>query len=163
MEKKILNPLFFKENIPPASERFEERTLAMLRHQMALDNTRRFRRRKWTTALAIGVVCVVLIATALAVGLQWSARYNVLRIARQAVMEKYGLTQETLSVFSESAGEERGKWTVQYMPTLFDGSAMGRYTVVIVNGTAVEVGWSHDDVPQSEEDGGFNASAWGQA
>ena len=163
MEKITVNQLFFEKNMPPPSEGFEERTMAMLRRQMTRESVPPARRMKGSTILAIGVAGVLLMTTALAVGLRWSARSNALRTARQAVMGKYGLTQETMAVFSESSEEERGRWTVRYMPTLFDVSAMGNYMAVIENGTAIEVNWSHDDTPEPEASGsGFDAPAWGQ-
>lgn len=167
MEKITMNSNFFDENIPPASVGFEAKTMGMLRSlaakeaQTAKVGHRPMPRRKLSTVLALGVLITALAATALALGLQWSQRYQMGKTAKEAVMQKYGLTVETMGLFAESTAQDGNTWTFTYRPVLFSSNAIGEYTVVMEGGKEPIVTWSHDDVPKSEGSG-FDAEAWGQ-
>lgn len=167
MEKITLNSTFFDDNIPPASAGFETKTMGMLRDmavkeaQTANGGHRPMPRRKLSTVLVLGVLITALAATALAIGLQWSQRYQLGKTAKEAVMQKYGLTVETMGLFVESATQDGNTWTFTYQPVLFSSSAIGEYTVVIESGQEPVVTWSHDDAPKTGGSG-FDAEAWGQ-
>ena len=163
MEKKIWDAPSLQKNIPPAEEGFEAQTMALLRRQAAADGLRPARRMKWSMALALGLACILLLATALALGLQWSARTRAMKTAREAVMSQYGLTLDTLTLFEEIATEQGGAWAVRFTPIFFDLEATGEYTVTIESGKAPEARWTHDGAPASGmESGRFDIPVWGQ-
>ena len=99
-------------------------------------------------ALAIYAVLALASAVALAAGLVFSDRVDVQEKAEQALMERYGLTQDMLSVFQRDVDEAAD--TVTFTP-LGESSdqlvkRLGTYTVT-VRGGAATASWSHDGEP----------------
>lgn len=164
MKKNLLNQEFFDRNIPAPSENFAWDTMAKLRMAAAKEELGGRPRRKLSAAMVMTLVVVLLAATALAVTLLFSAQYDATRTARQAVMDKYGLTQDTLGLFGASETQEGDTWTVRFTPIMYDGEAMGSYDVTVKGGKASEVSWSNDGkaVPTFQE-AGFTGEAWGQS
>lgn len=158
---------FFEENIPPASVDFEARTMGMLRTlaameaQTANEAPRLTPRRKLSTVAVLVLLLIALAATALAIGLNWSQRYQMGKVAKDAVMQKYGLSVETMALFGETPSQNGDTWTFTYRPILFSSNPIGEYTVVIQSGHEPVAAWSHDDAAKA--DGGFEARAWGQS
>ena len=98
----------------------------------------------------LAVLMVLATATALAVGLSYSRQVGVKRIAREAVMQTYGLDGETIALFGEHAEEKNGAWTVTYRTEL--RHPMGEYTVTVQPDGSAKAVWSLEG-----EEG-----AWGQ-
>lgn len=103
---------------------------------------------KKAIALAICAVLALASAVALAAGLVFSDRVDVQEKAEQALMERYGLTQDMLSVFQRDVDEAAD--TVTFTP-LGESSdqlvkRLGTYTVT-VRGGAATASWSHDGEP----------------
>lgn len=93
---------------------------------------------------ALALLLTLMAATALAVGLQMSRRVEIKRIARQCVMDTYGLDEKTLTMFNEHAEEANGVWTVTYHYWTPDQG--GVYTVTVdKDGTALAA-WSLEGV-----------------
>lgn len=106
-------------------------------------------RRTLRPALALAMVMVVLMgATALAVGLRMSQKVDVERIAREAVMEAYGLDARSLGMLSETSTEENGVWTVTYGGN-WKVDQVGVYTVTVQPDGTAQVSWSMEGKPDA--------------
>lgn len=90
------------------------------------------------------------------------SRAEAVHLARQAVMEKYGLTLQTLGVFRDDCQLTDTGWVVRFFTTgLINRRLAGEYTVEKSNGF-IAVSWTHDDVDASVyADGSLNRVAWG--
>lgn len=93
---------------------------------------------------------------------QQDSRAEAVHLARQAVMEKYGLTLHTLGVFRDDCQLTETGWVVRFFTTgLINRRLAGEYTVEKSNGF-ISVSWTHDDVDQAVyADGSLNRVAWG--
>lgn len=82
--------------------------------------------------------------------------------ARAAVMERYGLTLQTLGIFLDDCQLTDSGWAVRFFTTNQINSRLaGEYTVVKQN-QSVTASWTHDDVdPALYADGSLNRIAWG--
>ena len=100
--------------------------------------------------VAIALLTVLVTATALSVGIRMSKQVEIKSIARQAVMQNYGLDQQSLAMFSERAVENNGVWTVTY--GTWKPNNAGEYTVDIYPDGRTETAWSME-----KQEG-----AWGQ-
>ena len=94
------------------------------------------------------VLCAVLAlasAVALAAGLLFSDRVDVQARAEQALAQRYGLTQDMLSVFSRDVDEAAGTVTFTPLGEASDrlGERLGTYRVTVSDGKTTAV-WSHD-------------------
>lgn len=114
-------------------------------------------------ALMVGlaVLLLALACTALAMSLQRSAQYSAITAAGEALCEQYGLTPETLDIFSQRAQEKDGQWIVRFTPKKYDEKAIGSYTVYVQADRSTEASWSNDGKPLAPNDG-FDAAIWGQ-
>lgn len=99
---------------------------------------------------ALALLLALAAATALAAGLQISRRVEAKRVARQCVMDTYGLDEETITMFNEHAEEANGVWTVTYHYWAPDQG--GVYTVTVDRDGTARASWSLDG----------QAGAWGQ-
>lgn len=119
-------------------------------------------RRKMSLALALAVILTLLTATALAVALiRYSPRVNLESRARQLLMAQYGLTRETMGLFSSKVTEEAGETVVIFEPTQWDNDFTGVYTVRFAGGEAA-ASWTYDDMdPALYQGGDFAAPIWG--
>ena len=100
---------------------------------------------KKAIALALCAVLALASAVALAAGLLFSDRVDVQTKAEQALAQRYGMTQDMLSVFGRDVDEAAG--TVTFTP-LGESSdqlveRLGTYTVTVRGGEAT-ASWSHD-------------------
>lgn len=120
------------------------------------------RAMKATTKLALTmtIVLVLMATTALATALLFSPRYDALQLADQALLEKYGITEEMQPGLIHSITETDGKTVVAYDVVESDvmrENRFGTYTVTVVDGKA-EASWSMDGMDTT---GGLDAPAWG--
>lgn len=92
---------------------------------------------------------------------QQDSRAEAVYIARQAVMEKYGLTLQTLGVFLDDCQLTETGWVVRFFTTgLINRRLAGEYTVEKNNGF-ISTSWTHDNVDKSVyADGSLNRVAW---
>lgn len=124
-------------------------------------------KRKLTMSLALALAMVMLASVAVAaVVLTYSPGASVLKQARDAVVDKYGLTYETLGLFNHSMELMGDKSVVTFQCYLLDAQGenlTGEYTVTIPEGGEASVVWTYDDVdPAIWESGDMDAPVWGQ-
>lgn len=111
-------------------------------------------------ALTLAIVLVLMATTALATTLLFSPRYDALQLADQALLEKYGITEEMQPGLIHSITEADGKTVVTYEVTesnVMRENRFGAYTVTVVDGKAEAI-WSMDGMDTT---GGLDAPAWG--
>ena len=103
---------------------------------------------KKAIALALCAVLALASAVALAAGLLFSDRVDVQTKAEQALAQRYGMTQDMLSVFGRDVDEAAGTVTFTPLGESSDQLAkrLGTYTVTVRGGEAT-AGWSHDGEP----------------
>ena len=120
-------------------------------------------KKRFSAAISLALVLIVLSAGALAAGTIFSPRYDAARLANEALYQQYGLTPEMMTLFHRSVNENAdGSMVVIYEtldPYVRTGeNRLGVYTVVIRDGKA-QAQWSLDGVDTA---GGFSARAWGK-
>ena len=115
-------------------------------------------KKKPSMRLVLAIAAILVAATALASGLLFSPRYDASKLANEAMLNKYGITEKMMTVFyRETAQTDDGFIKVTYTPQEAI-SRLGVYTVTVNNGKAEAV-WSHDGEDTS---GGLEAKAWGK-
>ena len=119
-------------------------------------------RRKLSMAVVLAVLLTLLATTALAVALiRYAPRVSLETRARQILIAEYGLTRETLGLFSSEMTEEAGTTVVTFIPVLWEDDFTGVYTVRF-QGDETVAAWSHDGAdPALWQDGDFAAPIWG--
>ena len=111
-------------------------------------------------ALTIMIALVLMGTTALAATLLFSPRYDALQLADQALLEKYGITEEMQPGLIHTITETDSKTVVTYEvveSAVMRENRFGMYTVTVADGKADAV-WSMDGMDTS---GGLDAPAWG--
>lgn len=114
------------------------------------------------TVVIVTALLALLGFTAVALTLQYSARYNSLRQARSALSARYGLTDEMLDLFQAQIEETADGTVVRFVPLNLNLDAMGVYTVTRTKEGKLLASWSHDDVDLTLRDD-LGAEAWGAA
>ena len=123
--------------------------------------------RKLSLALVLAILSLLVATAALAVALiNYSPRVSAENLARQTLMDKYGLTRETLGLFRVSAEERDGETVVTFLDIPSGRTDVnpltGVYTVTVRRGRATAT-WSHDDADRALWMSGDLASpVWGQ-
>ena len=122
-------------------------------------------KKKMTTGLILAMALVLLAAVALAWGLTYSPDVATTKVAREAVMKQYGLSQKAMDMLWAKVDRTGGETTVSFAPfeELVDlAEKAGVYTAVVSKNGNVVASWSHDDVdPALWADGSLDAPAWG--
>lgn len=111
-------------------------------------------------ALTMMLILALLTTTALAATLLFSPRYDALQLADQALLEKYGITEEMQPALLHTVVEEDGAVVVTYYMqegVIMRENRFGVYTVTVRDGKAYAA-WSMDGLDTS---GGLEAPAWG--
>lgn len=119
-------------------------------------------KKRLSMSLALAIAAILVAVTALAAGLLFSPRYDASKLANEAMLNKYGITDKMMTVFfREVAQGTDGSLTVTYTPAEevfhYGENYLGIYTVNVNNGKAEAI-WSHDGEDTS---GGLDAKAWG--
>lgn len=115
-------------------------------------------RMKKVWSIALAVVVMLCSVAALAAGWMVSENVDARQLADRALEEKYGITEEMHTYFSQNARElEDGSVVVTYAGFEDFAYVLGTYTVTVDGGKAQAV-WSRDG---ESAEGGFDASAWG--
>ncbi len=134
-----LDQAYFEKNLPTPDPAFETRALRKLRQQAQPQR----RRLPMGTALVLGMLLMLTLATALAIGLTYSKDFQHRKTAREAVMEKYQLTEDVFAVLSESISKDGDTDIFTYA---YEGvPAIGVYTVEQKDNRILSVSWSHDN------------------
>ena len=117
--------------------------------------------KKFSAAFILVAAIICISVAALAAGLIFSPTYNAIRIASQAIEDKYGLVPELLGTFErEVTKNEDGAFVVTFSHDEEIDPApdrIGTYTVII-NGSDVSASCSNDGKDTS---GGLAAEAYG--
>ena len=103
-------------------------------------------KRKISVALVFALIAMLAAMTALAAGINFSNKVDVKRAALDALQEKYGITEEMLTVLHVEVGEqdENGAQTVTLTPVEWQyAERVGQYAAT-VQGGKVTASWSHD-------------------
>ena len=95
-----------------------------------------------------------------------SSSADALKQARNAVMDKYGLTQTTLGMFQHNLYLLEDETVVSFHTDVADANGnglTGEYTVTIPDGGSPVVSWTFDHVdPAVWQSGELDAPIWGQ-
>lgn len=84
-------------------------------------------------------------ATALAVGLIFSPRYDAERAAKKAIQKQYGISDQAMGVFSLQMTETKDGWQAKLKPMVLDAKKVGEYTATVSkDGKVSDIKWSHD-------------------
>lgn len=120
-------------------------------------------KKKLSFALVMMLILSLLTVGALAVAaLNWSPQASAVNQARQALMDKYDLTQETIALFHDTYEKNEDGWKVIFRSGGVHESLAGEYTVSIKDGAA-DASWSYDFLDKALwENGSLDAPAWGQ-
>lgn len=120
-------------------------------------------KKKLSIALVMMLILSLLTVGALAVAaLNWSPQASAVNQARQALMDKYGLTQETIALFHNTYEKTEDGWKVIFRSGGVHESLAGEYTVTITDHDATAA-WSYDYLDKALwENGSLDAPVWGQ-
>ena len=111
------------------------------------------------TGLLILTVLALLLAAATAEGVVISDREKAIRLADQAMEEKYGITLLHQEYFTRNTEEKDGGVFVTEYKGMGDWEyVLGCYEVTVADGTVTEITWNRDGEDTS---GGLDADAWG--
>lgn len=164
MKQMRINHQTLAASVPPPTETFAADTMARLA-ALAAEEERPMKRKISSRAIWIAALLIVLLAaTALAIGLTRTAEADAVVQARQALMDDYGLTNETIGCFNYRIDQDGGSWTITFDAAAWHLEQLGTYTVTLANGQSPQTSWTHDDVDpalwQGSDD--LSAPAWGQ-
>lgn len=125
-------------------------------------------KRKITMSLALGLALVLMASVALAaVVLHYSPAASALTQARNAVIDKYGLTHTTLGLFTHDMYLLEGQTVIVFHSDVVDayGAGLtGEYTVTIPDGGKPIACWTFDYVDEKVyQSGELDAPIWAQA
>lgn len=125
-------------------------------------------KRKFTLTIAIALALMLTASVALAaVVLNYSPQASALTQARNALIDKYGLTHTTLGLFTHDLYLLEGQTVVVFHSDVVDayGAGLtGEYTVTIPDGGTPIACWTFDYVDAKiYESGELDTPIWGQA
>ena len=119
------------------------------------------KKMSFSLVMAMALVLVAGIAIA-AVTLSRAPQVDAINQAREALIEKYGMTPAALGVFFPKASQEGKEWKVQFIGGGLPEGLVGEYTVLLSEGQAPKASWSHDDADKALLDSGkLESPAWG--
>ena len=121
-------------------------------------------KKRLSAGLILAVVLMLAAVSALAVyALTRSPEAEAMYQARQAVMDAYGLTAETMGLFHAEHQETDGGWRVTFRASgMVDAGRAGVYTVE-KTADGMTAAWSHDGLdPALWRGGDLSAPAYGQ-
>lgn len=108
--------------------------------------------------VAVALLLLALAGTALAIGLHFSEGFSIQQQARQAVMARYGLTDEMMDLFTCELQEDG---SVRFIVQFANPARMGEYTVTCTDGVWTAA-WSHDGADETQlKSGDLSSPAWG--
>lgn len=146
----------WKDAFPPVDDSFE-RSMDCAFEVMRKEN--RKVKRKMRIGILLAAVAILVSATALAISMiRYSPRQEASNQAHAALMEKYGLTEELLTMFNETTTGEDSDWEIQYDLPVYAEYA-GTYRVVCSHGK-ISATWSYDGETYNA-DGDLHDAVWG--
>lgn len=146
----------WKDAFPPVDESFErsmDRAFEVIRKENCQV------KKKVGIGFILVAALVLVSATALAISvIRYSPRQDARTQAHAALMEKYGLTEEILTLFNETMTGNGSDWEINYdMPVYAE--YVGTYRVISSRGK-VAATWSHDGETY-DESGDLHDAVWG--
>ncbi|MBP3913043.1 MAG: hypothetical protein J6D14_01385 [Lachnospiraceae bacterium] len=146
----------WKDAFPPVDESFErsmDRAFEVIRKENCQV------KKKVGIGFILVAALVLVSATALAISvIRYSPRQDARTRAHAALMEKYGLTEEILTLFNETMTGNGSDWEINYdLPVYAD--YVGTYRVVSSRGK-VTATWSHDGETY-DKGGDLHDAVWG--
>lgn len=110
------------------------------------------------------VLCLSTVAVA-AVMLNYSPETSALKLARETVMDKYGLSQTVLGLFTHDMRTTEGCMVFEFRCDVVDVDGQeiaGRYIVTVPDNGEPTATWSYDAAdPDVWQSGDMNAPIWG--
>lgn len=120
-------------------------------------------RSRLRLALMIGLLTLLVLGTALAIGLIYSNTYSARKAADSALMTRYHLHPDSLGMFYVRETKDEASTTFTYTPNMNDKQT-GTYTVVLRSDGQAQTSWTHDEIaPEIYEGGNLDAPVWGAA
>lgn len=146
-----------------SSLQWNERRTHRVLHALKTKGVQPVMKKKLSVAFALVMTLMLLTAGALAVAaLNWSPEASAVNQARQALMDEYGLTRETIALFGSKCDKTEDGWVITFRTETVHESLAGEYTVTITNGAA-DAAWSYNSMDKALwEDGSLDAPVWGQ-
>lgn len=146
-----------------SSLQWDERRTYRVLHALKPKGVQPVMKKKLSVALVLVLTLMLLTAGALAVAsLNWSPEASAVNQARQALMDKYGLTRETLALFGSECEKTEDGWVITFRTAVVHESLPGEYTVTVKGNTA-DACWSYDHLDRALwESGNLDAPVWGQ-
>ncbi len=152
-----------KHTYGPTSASFQRVVLETLQEEV-----KPMRRKIVPLVIAFALMLTLLAGVALAVAITAQEQKVAVRIALEAVAEKYGYTGDTLNHFRTEVTAEKDEkgvqvWRVKILPNLYFDK-LGDYTVDVPQGTeaASSVSWTHDGTDmEAVASGEWTNPAWG--
>lgn len=146
----------WKDAFPPVDDSFER---SMDRAFEVIRKENRQVKKKVGIGFILVATLVLVSATALAISMiHYSPRQDSRNQAHAALMEKYGLTEEILTLFNETMIENGSDWEIDYDLPVYAEYA-GTYRVVCSHGK-VSATWSHDG-ETFDAGGDLHDAVWG--
>ncbi len=131
----------------------------------AVKGNRNPMQRKFRVSFVLILCLLVTSAVALAIGFTRSRQYADMVKAREALMSRYGFTQDMISLFDAATAETDGTTTILFTASssaFVDSQAVGQYTVTIDPAGVASASWSHDDAdPAAWENADLTSPVWG--
>lgn len=117
--------------------------------------------KKARVPMILLIVATLIIASPAMADIQRSEQYVTILEARQAIIDQYGFTIETMGLFTPSALQEQGISTFTFYPIKY-AVEFGEYTVSLQEGEAPDVSWKHDGAdPKTWASGELDDPVWG--
>ncbi len=108
-------------------------------------NEKRMNRAKRPVFVLVAAILTLGMATALAVGLLFSPRYDAERAVKKAIQKQYGISDQAMGVFDLRMTETEKGWQAKLEPRVLDGEKVGEYTASVSrDGKVTDIQWSHD-------------------
>lgn len=146
----------WKDAFPPVDDSFER---SMDRAFEVIRKENRQVKKKVGIGFILVAALVLVSATALAISvIRYSPRQDARTRAHAALMEKYGLTEEILTLFNETMTGNGSDWEINYDLPVYAEYA-GTYRVVCSHGK-VSATWSHDG-ETFDAGGDLHDAVWG--
>lgn len=117
-------------------------------------------------SLLMAVVLSLLLLTAAAIAalsIRRAPKADAVTQARRLIAQKYGLTPATLGLFYPVETRHGDAWEVVFYGDGLPNAIIGSYSVILKDGKAAQVSWTHDSADQALVNSGSpDSPAWGQ-
>lgn len=121
-------------------------------------------KKKLSLGLVLALILILAATAALAAyALNRAPQADIVNRARQALYDKYGLTAQTIGLFTWSVEKQGDMETVTFTGDGYHVSLLGVYTVAFDKDGKASASWSYDDADKAlYESGDMSCSIWAQ-